>query len=112
MTTFGNNITPLGRDFFLEDSEAGFLGALSNPKNSRNIQDYFRSRPGEMLSKFNQHLSSQIVGGGLPTTNSFDFFNGTSGGFAGFGNEFLFNSPTSRGEFSGQRNPKTSFIFR
>jgi len=107
-----NNMTDLGRAFFLEDPEAGFLGALGNQDLPRNMQDFYRKRPGEMLTKYNQQLSRNIVMGGLPDTNPFDFFEGTSGGFGGFHNDYWSRSPTSRGSFSGQRSPKTSFIFR
>lgn len=110
MTT-PNNLQDWGRDFFLQEPEFGYLGALGQKNMPKNMADFFRGNAGRFLQRYNEALSQQVVGGQLPTLNPFDFFSGASGQFT-FENEFAKEAPTQRGFFSGRFAPNTRFLFR
>jgi hypothetical protein len=107
-----NNIQDWGKNFFLEEPEFGFLGALGQqPGMTRSMSDFFRQNTGQFLGRFNQRLANQVTGGELPTQNAFDWFMGQGNGWSGFQNEFLSFAPGQRGETSRQFAPNTRFLF-
>lgn len=102
------------QDVFSRQPEMAFLGSLSQQGGTQGMQDYFRRRTGEFQQRFQQHLSRQMLDADPNTfdpnkdlTRAEDFFGGLN-----FQEEFLKQSPTSRGFFSGQFAPKTRFLYR
>ena len=115
MTTpsFGYNFPDFSREVFGQNPELAFLGRLGQAGGGRQMQDYFRRRTGDFLSRFQQQLSRQLLEADPNTFNPSqlstpeDFFGGIN-----FRNEFLSQAPTQRGFFSGQFAPHTRWLTR
>ena len=114
MTTPGfpfdwNDIT---KDVFSQNPEMAFLGRLSQQGGGPALQNFFRARQGDFLSRFRQHVSRQLLemDPNHPDPNAFtppeDFFGGIN-----FRDEYLKSAPTQRGMFSSQFAPRAKWIF-
>lgn len=106
----------LRRDMFNRDPQLAFLASLGQAGGGKGMQDYFRSRAGDFLTRFQQHISQQLLDAGPEfrmndpkngLTHAEDYFQGLN-----FREEYLRNSPQQRGEFSGQSAPRTRFLYR
>ena len=111
---FPFNFQDISRDVFGQNPDMAFLGRLGQANLPQGQQNYFRRNVGDFLSRFQQHLSQQFLQADPnnfnPNTDlsrSEDYFGGLN-----FQNEYLKQSPTSRGFFSGQFAPRTRFQFR
>ena len=106
----------LRRDMFNRNPELAFLGSAAQAGGGQRMQDFFRARAGDFLTRFQQHISQQLLRGGPEfrmndpqsgLTHAEDYFQGLN-----YQNEYQRYSPQQRGVLSGLTAPRTRFLYR